>query len=212
MEMIKGSKNLSLSLGFTLIEMMVAMTLFSVVIILNVSIISLVSNAQKKAIALQNAEDNIRFAFEAMAKEIRTGMTFYCSNGAVSGGTQDCLAGGSSFTFTNAYLDPNTNNIVNDRVTYQRFYNASSQTYQLVRSRTGSPPCPSGIVPGDNCLVITSSAVDVSSLVFIAAGSGTDGVQPRVTIIMQGKVKDVKNIGTATLNLQTTISQGKLDS
>lgn len=186
--------------GFTLVEMLVSLAVFAVVIVLNLAIVFSISNAQKKAIALQNAEDNVRFAFESMAKEIRTGRSFHCdfSNpSSISSLPQNCPSGGVSFTFINAPAG--------DTVTYQILGN------QLVKSSDSNVPCT--LPSANNCQRITAISVEITRLTFIATGTGSgDGAQPKVTVIIQGQVKDKRGIGTATLNLQTTISQAKLDS
>lgn len=62
--------------GFTLLELIVAIGVFSTVISASTGIFISTLTAQRKAIALQNIQDNIRFAAESMAKEIRTGKNF----------------------------------------------------------------------------------------------------------------------------------------
>ena len=62
--------------GFTLLELIVAIGVFSAVISASTGIFISTLTAQRKAIALQNVQDNIRFAAESMAKEIRTGKNF----------------------------------------------------------------------------------------------------------------------------------------
>lgn len=75
--------------GFTLLELIVAIGVFSAVISASTGIFISTLVAQRKAISLQNVQDNIRFATESMAKEIRTGENF-----SVNGETQ--------LNFTNA--------------------------------------------------------------------------------------------------------------
>ncbi len=71
-----------------MIELIVAVGIFGLVIGMTVSIFVLALASQRRIIALRNTEDNVRFAIEAMAREIKTGKNF---NG-----------GGSSVSFTNA--------------------------------------------------------------------------------------------------------------
>lgn len=74
--------------GFTIIELVVATGIFSLVISMIFSIYILAAGGQRRVIAVKNTQDNARFALEAMAREIRTGMNF--------------SGGGSTLTFTNA--------------------------------------------------------------------------------------------------------------
>jgi len=57
--------------GVTLLEMVVAVSLFSVVILATTEIFRLVIEGQRNAIASQNVQEGMRYAFETMAKEIR---------------------------------------------------------------------------------------------------------------------------------------------
>lgn len=74
--------------GLTMIELIVAIGIFSLVIGMAFSTFVLALASQRRIIALRNTEDNVRFTIEAMAREIKTGKNF---NG-----------GGSSVSFTNA--------------------------------------------------------------------------------------------------------------
>ena len=57
--------------GVTLLEMLVAVSLFSVVVLAATGIFKMVTEGQRNAIAAQNIQENMRYAFEAMSKEIR---------------------------------------------------------------------------------------------------------------------------------------------
>lgn len=57
--------------AFTLIELMVGVTIFIVVISLVVSLFMMGVKGQRKLIAIQNIQDNARYLLEFMAKEIR---------------------------------------------------------------------------------------------------------------------------------------------
>lgn len=62
--------------GFTLLEMIVALGVFSIVILTTSSGFLSLLNAERKAAAKIEIEDNLRFALEVMAKEIRTGRNY----------------------------------------------------------------------------------------------------------------------------------------
>lgn len=68
------------SKGFTLLEMIVAVGVFAVLASLSVGSLLMLMGAQKKAASLQSIQDNLRFALEAMSKDIRFGDQYYCSN------------------------------------------------------------------------------------------------------------------------------------
>ncbi|MEK7162485.1 MAG: hypothetical protein AAB730_01335, partial [Patescibacteria group bacterium] len=63
-----------------------------------------------------------------------------------------------------------------------------------------------------DCQRITApEVVIVDRIAFYVDGSAAfDGKQDRVTIILEGQVLDPRGIGTAELNLQTTVSKRSL--
>lgn len=63
--------------GFTLIEMVVALAIFSLTILVATNIYLLVSNAQQRAFAAQKILDDVRALFETMTQEVRLGMINY---------------------------------------------------------------------------------------------------------------------------------------
>lgn len=62
--------------GFTLIEMIVAIGLFSVVMMLSMAGFLNISDLQKKSSAIRVSNDNMNFAMETMSREIRTGSSY----------------------------------------------------------------------------------------------------------------------------------------
>ena len=185
--------------GFTLLEMLVAVGLFTVALFIIMVTLFSVTNAQKKAAALQNAQDNLRFAFEAMTKEIRTGRSFHCGASGALTQAQNCNFpnGSDSFSFRNG---------AGQTVTYQVILN------QLVKSSDGNLPC---TVPDSqnpaliNCQKITApEVVIVDRIAFYVSGAlAGDDLQSMATIVLEGQVLDPRGIGTAQINLQATVSK-----
>lgn len=182
--------------GFTLLEILVSLAVFSLAIAIILTVLFSVTDAQKKSLALQNAQDNLRFAFEAMTKEIRTGKRFHCGASGDLTQPQNCAYpnGDNSFSFRNS---------VGQTVTYQVISN------QLVKSSNGTIPCdpdPNDLV---DCQKITAKdLILVDKMVFYVDGAfGSDNKQSRVLIVLEGQVLDPKNVGTARINLQTTVSK-----
>lgn len=58
-------------LGVSLLEMVVAVAVFSVVVLLATQIFKMVLESQRNSIASQNMQESIMYTFETMAKEIR---------------------------------------------------------------------------------------------------------------------------------------------
>lgn len=66
--MIRGNKK-----GFTLIETIIALSIFVMTLLITVNIYLVVHNAQRKVVALQRVQDDVRYLFEAIAQEVRLG-------------------------------------------------------------------------------------------------------------------------------------------
>lgn len=79
--------------GFTLIELVVAVGVFSIIMTLSSGAYLMMINVNRQAQALATGINNLSFALEAMTRDIRTGYQYDC------GGLGDCSAGASSFSF-----------------------------------------------------------------------------------------------------------------
>lgn len=70
--------------GFTIIEMLIAMSIFVLIVIIVVNVYVVITNSQRKTIATQRVLDDTRFLLEAIAQEVRLGTidySFYESKG-----------------------------------------------------------------------------------------------------------------------------------
>lgn len=81
---MKKFKKINKESGLTLIELIVALGIFGLVIGMVSGILVLALMSQRRITALRNVEDNIRFATESMAREIRTGKNFNTSGNLLS--------------------------------------------------------------------------------------------------------------------------------
>lgn len=200
--------------GFTMLEMIVSIGVFATVAVLAVSSLLALTNAQKKALALQSVQDNLRFAIEAIARDLRQGDFLYCgdnlqdipidldANGLPR--AQDCV-GKQIITF----LDRENN------VTTYRIGDAS----QLPSSSCGANHlCIEKAVRkgADGTLAakyeeipvffpVTSLDIEINRFdLYVVGSSRTDLVEPRVTVVVEG----VAGVGgsTSEFHLQTTVS------
>ncbi len=81
--------------GFSLIEMLVSVAIFTVVITISLSIFQSVNKSQSNAIAVQSVQESMRYVMEVMSKELRSAKHVYSdSDGDGTGDTDDCLNGG----------------------------------------------------------------------------------------------------------------------
>lgn len=200
--------------GFTLIEMIVSLGLFSVVITMSMGALLVLLSNNLKLQGEQNIMTNLTFAVDSMTRELRTGTGYNCqSSGSptgvfgTSGGhegllltTQDCLSasilayrgvsfieGGSSITGTA------------DRILY--FYDRAEET---LKRRVGDA------AP----LTMVSSAIRIMDVKFWVTGTtslnpgGTDTQQPTVTIYLEAE--EISNPGKVYY-IHTTVTQRVLD-
>jgi prepilin-type N-terminal cleavage/methylation domain-containing protein len=175
--------------GFTLVEMLVSVAIFTFVMLIATASIFTIVAANKKAESLKSVMDNLDFALESMTRNIRTGSSYNC--GSQAGG--DCTSGASSFYFTSSQSPncPGSCPIVG--------YSLSGG--QIIQSESDwTAPLP-----------ITAAEIHISTLNFILVGSAArDGLQPRVIMTVIGSAG---TSSTATqFKIQTTLSQRQIDS
>jgi prepilin-type N-terminal cleavage/methylation domain-containing protein len=184
---------LKTSCGFTLIEIMVAVSIFSIVMLVAIgSVLSIVS-ANRKAQALNSVINNLNFALEGMVRDLRTGYEYDCD--ANSNGLQDCTTSpGSAISF---YSSQYSGNVV---------YSLSGTSIYKE------------IIDGANtstAIALNGEEVKINSLNFYvigtdkASGAQHDYYQPKIIITVGG---EFNGFGDATrFNLQTMVTQRKLD-
>lgn len=180
--------------GFTIIELMVAVTLFAFVAVTMIGAMLAVVDGNRKARATVAAMDNLNFALESMSREIRVGSSYDCSGliKTTPSETGDC-ANGSPIL---GILSSN-----NDVLVYR--FNAAEGSIERCGSIGTS--CPDAT--DDNQYIrMTGSNVVIDRLTFHTQGSGSaDNEQPRVTMIIEGTAGDLK--ANSGFSIQTTVTQ-----
>jgi prepilin-type N-terminal cleavage/methylation domain-containing protein len=64
--------------GFTLIEIIVALMIFSIVAVVSLAALLKIIDANNKSQTIQDAVINMSFSLEAMSREMRSGSMYYC--------------------------------------------------------------------------------------------------------------------------------------
>ena len=175
--------------GFTLIEMIIALGIAGTVLVTATGLLVMLHSVQRRAINAQNVYDNIRFAVEAMSREIRTGDQF--CNTPLSNNcspTPDCSWPNGCDVFT--FRQTATNEDV--------VYKLDGGTVKV--SRGGGPFLP-----------LTDPQRTVTKLRFYTNGVGIFGVHDMVTIVLEvegGLASKADEF--VTLNVQTSISKRKI--
>ena len=169
--------------GFTLLEMIVAIGIFSIVSLISVRVVLTLNSVQKKAINVQNTHDNIRFALEAMARDIRTGENY--KSGC------DWPTGCNSFSFERS--------TTGGSVTY--FLDTSGGSSVIKRQEGAGTPLP-----------LTDPQRAITRLRFYVTGvAAVRSEQEKVTIVVEVESGiPTRQTEFANLQLQTTVSKRTL--
>ncbi len=179
-------KNTDGKKGFTLIEIMVSLSVFIIIMTLSLGSILSILNLNEKSQTKKTAMDNLNFALESMSRTIRFGTNFYCGTTSDAFLVNDCDTGSTSLTVQ----DSNGARIV---------YSLSGG--QIMKK-----------VGGGTANAVTSNEINITRLTFYVFGSTgwPDVNQPRVVMSLSGTV-GTKTATQSTFNLETGVSQRKLD-
>lgn len=187
--------------GFTLIEIMVATSIFMVIMLIALGALISSSDTAKKSQALRSAMDNVNFAMESMTRSLRMGTDYTCviSGDSISipaAANANCPLGGGAIVFTPA-----------DHIAGSPLRNAA---YTLNPRGDGTfvlRRCTPNISTNTTeCTDMVSRDVDVQTLKFFVNGTDlSDQIQPSVYITIKGTVT-VKGTPNA-FAIQTMASQ-----
>jgi prepilin-type N-terminal cleavage/methylation domain-containing protein len=173
--------------GFTLVEMLVAVSLFLVVVTISIGAILSVFDANKKAQASKTIADNLNLSIENMARIVRFGNSYYCGVSSGLTSTSNCSNGGNAISVT---FDGN-------RIVYS--WNGTTGG-PIQRSDNGGTP-----------VNITSPETKIEYLRFYVFGSSNlDTEQPYIIAIIKG-YSGSKPTTQTKFSIETLISQRKLD-
>jgi prepilin-type N-terminal cleavage/methylation domain-containing protein len=178
--------------GFTLIEIMTAVTIFAIVMTISMGAILGVFDTNRKSEALKAVMDNLNLAVESMSREIRFGTNYICNPTLPiiepMPNPTNCSTspGGDAIGFK-----ANDGRII--------VYQLSGDTIE--KSTDG----------GGNFLPVTAEEIRISELSFYVLGATPgDDLQPKVLIKMKGTA-GVKDIDETDFTVQTLVSQRQLD-
>ncbi len=173
--------------GFTLVEMIVSIGLFTTVLFISSSAFLTVLNADRKSRSTRIAMDSLNISLEDMARRIKTGTTYSCGGSVLSLGTADCSSGGTSIAFTEQ--DGTT------RTAYRL-----DGTTMTIKRQVGT----SGTE-----LSVVSPEIAINKLLFIVGGSApNDSLQPYVTILIDGTTTGKV---FSRFSMQTTVTMRAYD-
>ncbi len=176
--------------GFTLIEMMVAVSIFAIIMTISMGALLNIINLNRKSQSVKTIMNNLNFALEEMSRDIRFGYN-YCEG-------LDACRNTDAITFKFKGIRDSLHDVT---------YYAQSQTVgddndckQIMKKTSidlvGNP--------------ITAPEVCIKNLAFTAFNpSNTDASQARVLITLGGYAGTGKT--QTVFNLQTTVTERQLD-
>ena len=171
--------------GYTLLEMIVSVGLFSIVMLLAAGAYFTIIRNDRQARAVNDVVGNLSFAVDSIGREIRTGTGYKCNN---SSATPTCSGGGTSF----GYTDSSGRTVVYSR----QQVNGNGQILASINGVASA---------------LTDPRINVETLTFYVFNVGTgDGLQPRVIITMKGTITPEQG-KPVSFNIQTTATQRFLE-
>lgn len=183
--------------GFSLIELMVSLSVFAIVMVVSTGTLITLINANAKAQALNSAMTNLSFALDSMTREVRMGYKYYCYTSA--GGTNDALPNASG-----------TRDCTNeDAIAFKRERDDVHMGYRLQQGALEQK------IDSGNWVPLTAKDVVIDTFLltvdytssFNATGERN---QPMINMILKGHVNNGLDTDT-DFNIQTHIVQRRLD-
>jgi prepilin-type N-terminal cleavage/methylation domain-containing protein len=179
--------------GATLVELLTALAIFSVVTLAATQIFKIVIEGQRSAIASDNAQSNMRYVLEIISKEIRMAQRSDNECDETFGAVSD-----------NRVYNKTTNAL--GEALYFKNINGECTIYYLAEDENGIQRLK--IQRGENSGYLTSDNIWVDNLKFLINDNtifGVKSTQSSVTINFDLSVIG-KEIHAATTTIQTTIS------
>ena len=189
--------------GFTLVELLVSVFLFSVVMTISLGTLIVLIDANQKAQGVQAVMSNLSFSLDSMTRNIRTARGYFCDDGTglfenfpTKGETRDCSTG-NFIVFTDGRTGDQTGYRLNDE-DYDGAIERMTESGG-VWLRITSPE-----------LVVTTFHVEVAGSGQYTELVGGDGLQPTADIIVQGYIVSDDDTDT-DFTLQTNVTQRTID-
>jgi type II secretory pathway pseudopilin PulG len=188
--------------GYTIIETMIAVSLFLVVTMAGMTALLNANLVQKKTQNMRSIMDSLNFIVEDMSRNLRVGYNYHCiSSGGVGGQItepQSCLSGGV-IAFESDLGNPASDT---DQWMYKIESPDGFQPFNIYKS----------VDSGSNWVQLNPSEVTIDPSSFFSvsgAEAPPDTDQPFVTIKLKGNIT-FKNV-TTPFYIRTAVSQRVID-
>lgn len=215
--------------GFTLIEMIVSLAVFTTVIGISVGALLMLIGSNKQLQDEQSVMTNLSFALDSMTREIRTGVNYFCDSRpnvnagpdkifddntdldvALNSGsvfkTQDCYQGNKNGHRYHGLAFSEGGDSITGTAANRILYYFDSDEGKIYR-RVGDQPAQSIVSSG---IYITEAQFYVTgSLPLSDTGVGNKEDQTAVTIFIEAK--DINDPNAKAYQIQTTVTQRTID-
>ena len=201
-------KNFKIKGGYTIIETMIAVSLFIIIVMMGMGALLNANVLHQKSQNMRSIIDNLSFIMEDMSRTLRTGYAYDCYPADGSGGS---LVPASSFPARSCadgwaiVFEParGSTSVSTDQWAYYLSGDDINGIGKIFKSTDGA----------QTWTQLTPNEVDIDQTSFFAVvgaeGPATNSQQPFVTIKLIGKIT-YKNVITP-FSLQTSISQRNID-
>lgn len=177
--------------------MIVAVGLFAVVMVICVTALLALVDANRKAQALQSVMNNLNIAVDGMVRAVRMGSAYHCGGGTYTT-TADCPLGDTLLAF-----EPFHEGAAPVSPWLYWFAPDSNGVGRLYKSEDGT--LGSGVA-------VTAPEVSIDSVTFYVIGSSRgDNIQPKVLVVIKGTAGGSKVNVRTTFHIQATAVQRVLD-
>ncbi len=181
--------------AFSLIELLVSLTLLSIVITIGLGLFLSTSASVKQSRSQRRAMENINFAMESMSRSITYGYDFSCFSPVITSNCEITTVGSPEIYFKGNYLGT-----ANVDFKYERLINSTTGYGYIARTVGAGAP-----------ISLTSDQIDIKELRFYVYNTdafGSNPQQPRVVLTI--KATSHASNTPEDFFIQTTLSQRNL--
>ncbi len=185
--------------GFTLIELMVSLMIFTIVVLAAIGSLYSVNTASRKVQSMRTVLDNITFAVESISRTVRTGKYVVCGGQANTSGNSNCpFSDQRPSSVLLVYNTLGTEGLVE----YSLGVNANGTGNIQKQVQEGCPSACGWAQP----VALTAPEVNVQNLSFYVDGAdSSDGHQTSVALFVNGIASTLDD--TTPFALQTYVSE-----
>lgn len=202
--------------GFTLIEIIVSLAIFTIVAVVAVGAFLKVIDANKKSQSLKTATNNINFALESMTREMRVGSVYTCytsiSNpstipGTLSGYGTSCPTGNGKGVAFYSSKTSSSGGVPCNLIHAYVFDDTPSGSGIYTLYKASQTSCGTTLdYPADFTAVISPDAIIDAFDFRVITAADSSGPQPKASLRIKGHT-GIKERNKTFFDVQTTISQ-----